>query len=62
MATAVRDLSKYAGRWIALRPDGNVVTDAETYPELLKALEAKDVDSRAVAILEVPKEDGALLL
>jgi hypothetical protein len=62
MPATVIDLRTYAGKWIAQKPDGEVVTDAPTYHELTAKLSDRKIDPHTVAITQVPEKDGLLLL
>jgi Family of unknown function (DUF5678) len=62
MPATVVDLREYAGQWIAQDPKGEVVEAAPSYPELEGRLRERKIDVRSVAITEVPKQDGLLLL
>lgn len=62
MPATVIDLTTYTGKWIAQSPDGEIVAAASTYHELVTMLNDKGIDFHKVAITEVPKEDGILLL
>lgn len=63
VATSVPvDLTRFAGQWIAQRPDAEVVASADTLPALEDNLGRMGIDVHDVGITEVPEEGVILLL